>query len=246
MKLFLIRHAQSTNNVLAEHVKMEDYMTERVPEPPLTTIGEDQAQLVADHLASADYAEALQEQAEASQVGYGFTRLYCSPMLRTLQTAQPISKALGLQPEVWIDIHEHGGIFHGDPEKGPVEQHFGLTRQEMMTLFPGYQLPAEITEKGWWPGGYEEMEGCYQRARRVADQLRTWAPTMPTERVALVAHGTFIDALIKALLGQDFAVQLYYSHYNTAITRLDFTPRGFMLLRYLNRTEHLPPNLITR
>ncbi len=246
MKLFLIRHAQSANNFLAETVAMGEYMERRSPEPPLTEIGERQAQLVADHLVGIDYPEAGQEQADGKQQGYGFTKLYCSPMLRTLQTAQPISKALGVQPEVWIDIHEHGGIFHGDPEKGPVAQHFGLTRQEMMSLFPGYQLPAEITEKGWWPGGYEEMEGCYQRAQRVADQIRTWAPIMPTERVALVAHGTFIDALIKALLGQDFAVQLYYSHYNTAITRLDFTPRGFMLLRYLNRTEHLPPNLITR
>lgn len=246
MKLFLIRHAQSANNLLAEEVALGEYMERRSPEPPLTEIGQQQAQLVADHLASADYAEATQEQTDSAQPGYGFTRLYCSPMLRTLQTTLPISKALGLQPEVWIDIHEHGGIFHGDPEKGPVAQHFGLTRQEMITLFPGYQLPTAITEQGWWPGGYEEMEGCYQRAQRVAAQLRDWAPTMPTERIALVAHGTFIDALIKAILGQDFASQLYYSHYNTAITRLDFTPRGFLLLRYLNRTEHLPPTLITR
>jgi 2,3-bisphosphoglycerate-dependent phosphoglycerate mutase len=246
MKLFLIRHAQSTNNYLAEQIKLEDYMAQRSPEPPLTDIGQQQAQLVAAHLAGTRYPEVEQEQTNSTQQGYGFTRLYCSPMLRTLQTTLPISKALGLQPQVWIDIHEHGGIFHGDPEKGPVAQHFGLTRQEMLTLFPGYQLPAEITEKGWWPGGYEEMEGCYQRAQRVAEQVRNWAPTLPTERIALVAHGTFIDALIKAILGQDFAGQLYYSHYNTAITRLDFTPRGFLLLRYLNRTEHLTPNLITR
>jgi 2,3-bisphosphoglycerate-dependent phosphoglycerate mutase len=69
---------------------------------------------------------------------------------------------------------------------------------------------------------------------------------MPDERIALVAHGTFLDSLIKAILKQDFAVQHYYSHYNTAITRIDFTPRGFVLLRYLNRTEHLTPDLITR
>lgn len=245
MKLFLIRHAQSLNNFLAEQVKLDEYMTQRSPEPPLTEIGFRQAELVAAHLAGNRYPEVEQEKSNATP-GYGFTRLYCSPMLRTLQTAQPISKAFGLTPQVWIDIHEHGGIFDGDPQKGPVGQHFGLTRQEMIELFPGYELPAEVTENGWWPGGYEEMEGCYQRAQRVAEQLRAWAPTMAEERIALVAHGTFMDALIKAILGQDFASQLYYSHYNTAITRLDFTPRGFILLRYLNRTEHLPPDLITR
>lgn len=246
MKLFLIRHAQSTNNYLAEHVKMEEYMEQRSPEPPLTEIGQRQAQLVAAHLAASAYPEAEQEKSNSGQQGYGFTHLYCSPMLRTLQTTLPITKALGIRPQIWVDIHEHGGTFHGDPQKGPVAEHFGLTRQEILELFPDYDLPAEITEKGWWPGGYEEMEGCYQRAQRVADKLRDWASTQPDERIALVAHGTFLDALLKAILSQDFASQLYYSHYNTAITRVDFTPRGFILLRYLNRTEHLTPDLITR
>lgn len=245
MKLFLIRHAQSTNNDLAERIKLEEYMDQRLPEPPLTEVGHRQAELVAEHLASRVYPESEQE-AQNGQCGYGFSQLYCSPMLRTLQTTLPISQALGLPPQVWLDIHEHGGIFHGDPQKGPVAEHFGLTRQEMLELFPDYQLPEAITEKGWWLGGYEEMEGCYQRAQRVAEKVRDWASTLPEERIALVAHGTFLDALIKVLLGQDFANQLYYSHYNTAITRLDFTPRGFILLRYLNRTEHLTPDLITR
>ncbi|MBX3011540.1 MAG: histidine phosphatase family protein [Caldilineaceae bacterium] len=245
MKLFLIRHAQSTNNELAERVKLEEYMDQRSPEPPLTEAGHRQAQLVAEHLASTTYPESAQEAGNGQQ-GYGFSRLYCSPMLRTLQTTRPISQALGVQPQVWIDIHEHGGIFHGDPQKGPVTQCYGLTRQEIVDLYPDYQLPEGIAEKGWWPGGYEEMEGCYERAQRVAVQLREWGATLPDDRIALVAHGTFIDALLKAILGQDFAGQLYYSHYNTAITRLDFTPRGFILLRYLNRTEHLTPDLITR
>jgi 2,3-bisphosphoglycerate-dependent phosphoglycerate mutase len=246
MKLFLIRHAQSTNNFLAEQHKLDEYMEQRSPEPPLTETGHRQAQLVAAHLAADLYPEAIQEKSKGGQQGYGFTRLYCSPMLRTLQTTLPITKALGLRPQIWIDIHEHGGIFHGDPQKGPVADHFGLTRQEILDLFPNYEMPAEITEKGWWPGGYEEMEGCYQRAQRVADRLKDWAVSLPDERIALVAHGTFLDALLKTIFGQDFATQLYYSHYNTAITRVDFTPRGFILLRYLNRTEHLTPDLITR
>lgn len=246
MKLFLIRHAQSTNNYLAEHIKLGEYLDQRSPEPPLTEMGHRQAQLVAEHLAAGTHPEAEQEKSNGGQQGYGFTRLYCSPMLRTLQTTLPISKVLGIRPQIWVDIHEHGGIFHGDPQKGPVAEHFGLTRQEMLELFPDCELPDEVTEKGWWPGGYEEMEGCYQRAQRVADKVRDWASTQPDDRIALVAHGTFLDALLKAILGQDFASQLYYSHYNTAITRVDFTPRGFILLRYLNRTEHLTPDLITR
>ncbi len=246
MKLFLIRHAQSANNYLAEQAKLEEYMDQRSAEPPITEIGQRQAQLVADHLANEIHPELGQERGNSGQRGYGFTRLYCSPMLRTMQTALPISKAVGLKPQLWMDIHEHGGIFQGDPQKGTVVDHFGMTRQAMLEQFPDYELCDEVTDKGWWPGGYEEMDGCYQRAQRVAERLREWGNTLPDERIALVAHGTFMDALLKAILGQDFASQFYYSHYNTAITRLDYTPRGFILLRYINRTEHLPADLITR
>ncbi|MEZ4623031.1 MAG: histidine phosphatase family protein [Caldilineaceae bacterium] len=80
----------------------------------------------------------------------------------------------------------------------------------------------------------------------MAARLRDWAPDLVDDRIAMVSHGTFLDALIKALLGHDFAAQMYYTHYNTAITRLDFTPKGFLLMRYLNRTEHLTPDLISR
>lgn len=247
MKLFLIRHAQSANNVLAEDAAMNDYLAQRHPEPPITEIGERQAALVAQHLQNEQYPELHQDRAGAQPTqGYGITRLFCSPMLRTLQTAQPISQAIGVQPEIWVDIHEHGGIFRGNPRLGDCEGLPGLTRQEIAAQFPGYRLVDGITDNGWWVGDYEEMEGCYARAAKVAATLRTWAPTMEGEHIGLVSHGTFLDALLKALLGQDFASQLYYTHYNTAISRIDFTPKGFLLLRYLNRTEHLPPDLITR
>ncbi|MEZ4623030.1 MAG: histidine phosphatase family protein [Caldilineaceae bacterium] len=128
MKLFLIRHAQSANNLLAEQAQMDDYLARRSPEPTITELGFRQAQLTADHLAS--FATAVPGEGRGGDShGYAFTKLFVSPMLRTLQTALPISKALNLQPEVWIDIHEHGGIFHGNPQKGNVVNYPGLTRQ---------------------------------------------------------------------------------------------------------------------
>ncbi len=225
---------------------MDDYLAQRSPEPTITEIGFRQAQLTADHLADLGWPEETAGRNSGDSHGYGFTKLFVSPMWRTLQTALPISRALDLQPEVWIDIHEHGGLFQGNPRKEAVVSFPGLSRKEIAEQFVGYKMPDAITEQGWWSGGYEEMEGCYARATRVAETLRDWAPDMANERVALVSHGTFLDALVKALLGQDFAAQLYYTHYNTAISRIDFTPKGFLLLRYLNRTEHLTPDLITR
>jgi 2,3-bisphosphoglycerate-dependent phosphoglycerate mutase len=243
MKLFIIRHAQSVNNVLAEAVPYNDYMSQRVPEPPITQLGFQQAELVARHIANED--QACEDQQVAGN-GYGFTRLLVSPMLRTLQTAWPLSQALGLAPEVWVTIHEQGGMFAGNPHQGAVTNFSGLTRSEMLANFPGVQLPSEVTEQGWWFGGYEEMAACVARAVQAAQTLRQWAPTMPDARIALVSHGTFADALIKSLCQLPNEHPIYFSHYNTAITRLDFLAEGYIALRYTNRTQHLKQGLLTR
>ncbi len=248
MQLLIIRHAQSSNNYIAEDIDYDTYMAQRVPEPPLTEIGQQQAQLVADHLAGVTHPEVAHEKAPSpNALGYGITKLYCSPMWRTLQTALPISKAIGIPAEVWVDIHEHGGVFHGNPRQGDAIENFsGFNRQEMLDKFPGYLLPEEITAQGWWFGGYEEIAGCCERALRVAETLHTWAETMENERIAIVSHGTFADTLIKALFKQDFESPLGYYHYNTALTRIDWTHRGYLVMRYLNRTQHLPVELITK
>ena len=243
MKLFIIRHAQSSNNKLGETVQFDDYMAQRDPEPPLTDLGHQQAALVAEHLAGDLHPERKQE----GQGGYAFTKLFCSPMLRTLQTAWPISRALGVQPEIWIDIHEQGGIFRGNPHNG---DHIvglpGVTRRQLTDQFPGYVAPTALTDNGWWFADYEDDTHCRARATRVAETLRHWAQEMPDERVALVSHGTFAADLIRALLGLPADHRASYSHYNTAITRIDFLPDGYLVLRYLNRIQHLPPHLISR
>jgi broad specificity phosphatase PhoE len=244
MKLFLIRHAQSANNLLGETLGFDDYMAQRDPEPPLTELGHRQAQLVAEHLVNNQHPERKQESAIT---GYALTKLYCSPMLRTLQTVQPISQQTGLTPEVWMDIFEQGGIFRGNPRSGKeIVGLPGLSRLQMSEQFPGCLLPDTITDQGWWAAGYEELAGCQARAASVAQTLRHWAEEMPDERIALVTHGTFLDTLVRALLELPPDHRAYYSHYNTAITRIDFLPDGYLILRYLNRIQHLPSELITR
>lgn len=251
MKLFLIRHGESVNNRLDDAgLSHEEYMQRRVADPPLTELGERQAVAVAQHLAEARIPEHYRQYLEPDGVGYGITRLYCSPMLRAMQTAQPIADVLGLAPQVWVDIHEQGGMFEGDPrDAGGAGLHRGMTSSEIIDLFPGYQLPDTVTEEGWWPGGYEEMDGCNARALKVAYALQGWASEFiaqkASEHIGLVAHGTFMDALIKALIGQLPNEKIYYSHYNTAITRIDFLPNDFTIVRYTNRSKHLAPELLT-
>ena len=82
--------------------------------------------------------------------GYGIERLFCSAMHRSLQTAKPVSAALGLDPEVWVDIHESGGIFLNHYDERGIVGYPGMTREEIAEEFPNYLLPEEITDHGWW------------------------------------------------------------------------------------------------
>lgn len=244
MELYLIRHAQSYNNALTD-------ITQRVQDPALTALGQRQAQLMAAHLAEGMHVEQKVGQSEEDTKtehldGYDIDRLYCSAMRRSLQTARPIGEALGLTPEVWLDIHEHGGIFLDHGENGGVKGYPGLTRSEILAEFPNSILPAGITEAGWWTGGFEDWPGCHARAIRVAHQLHQMAKKAdPHETLAMVSHGGFLDALIKALCHMLPNQTVFFHHYNTAITHIDFRANGSLHIRYLNRVPHLEAELVS-
>ena len=63
--------------------------------------------------------------------------------------------------------------------------------------------------------------------------------------IAIVSHGNFIVALINALTDKLPSEGLYYWHYNTGMTRIDFAANGWMIVRYVNRCDHLPPQWVT-
>jgi 2,3-bisphosphoglycerate-dependent phosphoglycerate mutase len=247
MELYIIRHGQSVNNALPDDQP-------RVQDAPLTEIGTQQADLLAQYMTdgrnrdpwvSLDTGYSYHE----DQPTWGITHLLVSPMHRAMQTMRPLANALGLKPEIWIDIHEHGGIYQ--TVEGVVTGFPGRTRPQITEEFAGYVIPDGVTDAGWWTRA-DNPEPWYVAAGRaisVATELRKRAQHARehgiTERVALVTHGTFMDALVKALLNQLPTQQHFFLHYNTAITRFDFMDGDRVLMRYLNRTEHLPRHLIT-
>jgi 2,3-bisphosphoglycerate-dependent phosphoglycerate mutase len=235
MQLYIIRHAQSTNNALAD----QRY---RVSDPLLTETGLRQAELLADHLArgSGRFTPGTNP---AGGTGYGITRIYCSPMRRTLQTARPVYQALGLAPEIWVEIHEYGGIWLEHNDDRGIRGYPGLTRSEIEAELPGCVLPEGVTEHGWWRGAQEEPEPFLARAAWVTDTLHSWAGR--DERIAIITHGAFIDGLLNTLLKVARVQPVYYHHDNTGITFIDFRREGRLSIRFLNRLDHLPPEMIT-
>lgn len=241
MRLYLVRHAQSVNNALAQVGKYKD----RVEDPPLTEIGEKQAVEVGKWIAN--NVDAPLGTAHPFEV----THIYCSAMTRAMQTAQAISDYVGIEPEVWLDAHEIGGIFLEEDDGTPYGLG-GITRTEAERKFPTITLPNTLTNNGWWDinKGRETQTEAMFRAIKVLDLLK---PRMHShERIVVVSHGGFMDMLIKGILNQlpTDPSHLFYLHYNTAITRFDFYPDSFrgedqMRLHYLNRVDHLPDNMRT-
>lgn len=232
MELYLIRHGQSTNNALGTEIG-------RTHDPLLTDTGQRQAEALAAHLSDQGHPEADHEQ----RSGYNLDHVYCSAMQRALQTAQPVARTLGLKPQVWVEIHEHGGLYLDGDDGQPIG-HPGLTRSEILANFPDYVLPETLTDEGWWAGSLETMGAAIGRAISVTEILMERSKKS-NERIALISHGLFINLLIKSLFNQLPTSGVYYHHYNTGITRIDIRPDGFVIMRYLNRITHLTPDLVT-
>lgn len=239
MELFIIRHAQSSNNALPDQAY-------RVVDPPLTELGLRQAELVAEHLANGiDHeTKAIEGQPVDTPLnGMRISRLYCSAMLRALQTAQIIGAALKLEPHVWVDIHEEGGMWldHGQDEG--IRGYPGMTRAEISQRFPECVLPEEIAEQGWWRFAREEWTPFLDRAARVASDLRRQATS--DERIAIVTHGGFGAYLLRALVAAPMDAQVFFHHDNTGVTRVRFRSDGRVSIRYQNRVDHLPADMVT-
>ncbi|GAB4512004.1 MAG: histidine phosphatase family protein [Anaerolineae bacterium] len=247
MELYIIRHGQSVNNAIMEDQKL------RVQDPELTEVGHQQADYTAKFLSTATNLEQIVRHPADSPKReaphrHDITHLYCSAMHRAMQTARPIGEALNLNPSIWLEIHEHGGIYLDDDNGVPVG-YGGMTRTEIQTAFPNYILPEAITDSGWYKpeSGFEDLSLCQARAVRVKQALmeRAALEESQNDSVAIVSHGTFIDALLKAFLNNLPGEQYFYWHYNTGISRLDILPNRQVIIRYINRVTHLPAELVT-
>jgi len=228
MRLYLIRHAESENNVLTQET-----VHRRKVDPALTPLGYQQRDLLARHIGA---------ETDAAGEGYGITHLYTSAMHRSLLTTKPVSDALGIAPKVWPDLHEKGGMYL--ERDGCTRGYTGMTRAEILASFPGYQLPAEVNECGWYDPklGLEPEAHSLQRAIRVAWTLRSRTAT--DDVIALVSHAGFLNILLAAIfehLPSHQYSKIYY-HDNTAITRINFHQR-WTTLHYLNRVDHLPADM---
>ena len=244
MKLYLIRHAESANNVIYSSTGGH---AGRVPDPDITARGKEQTSHLAEHLAD-DNAEKLNIPVSGPD-GFHFTHLYCSLMTRTIMTATPIAKARGLTLTALDNTFENGGIFQIN-EAGEREGLPGPGRDYFKDRFPHLQLPDSVDNSGWYNRPYETNTMFMERMKQVVPQTIA-RHKGSSDSVALVAHGDFIDQFINELMGVKQQPLNYETDWestwafnNTSISRIDFNGKSPTVI-YLNRLEHLPGDLIT-
>ncbi len=247
MQLYIIRHAQSVNNALWAETGGPDG---RLPDPPLTDLGHQQAQRLAQHLAAANTDLAFDYQGSQYRTDYDLTHLYSSLMLRAVQTGHYLAEALNMPLHAWEIVHEWGGIYEHDPVTGEPRGLPGPNRHFFSERFNRLVLPPTLGDQGWWNRPYTPPEESNGRAAAFVQELIAQHGGT-TDRVAIVTHGGFYQALMRhivgvptphQLLGQ--ATDVWFRVNNTAVTRIDFAETS-VSLAYLNRIDHLPDELIT-
>lgn len=221
MELYLIRHGQSTNN---------RGNLPRNPDPPLTHLGEVQAGYAGESLK-----------------GKGITTLYCSPMLRALQTAKIIGDILSLPPHIFTGLHEWDGVWEDRGEEGIIQLP-GMNRVQMRELCPNVVLPDDVTDEGWWFHEWEDgrppQKLRYENARLFLAHLKD-NHLDTDDRVLAVWHGGSGSVHISTFLNVPDGVGYEpFSQNNAGISQMTIT-HEHIRLRYLNRIDHLPPDVVT-
>jgi 2,3-bisphosphoglycerate-dependent phosphoglycerate mutase len=240
MQLYFIRHGQSSNNALYESTGSN---LGRCEDPLLTPLGVQQASVLAEFLADKHTQKPVTTRNLHNQDGYHFSHIYTSPMVRAVATASILAEALKKPLTCWIDLHEAGGIFLEDHERGVLNGLPGKDKGYFSKHFANLILPEDFNERGWWSRPFEPYTERPARARRVLEKLQM-VHGGKDDSVVFVSHGGFYNHILDALLGLPADDIIYFRLFNTGITRIDFEPDR-TVLAYQNRINHLPVKLVT-
>ena len=191
MKLYFMRHGESTANLLGE-------FSNSGFKHPLTKVGVEQARTVARSLA-----------------GLAVERIYSSPVMRAVQTAQILSEGLQAPLQITEALREWSvGIYEGTTDPVGWELH----RQVQDLWFNHQQFDSRM------PGG-ESFRDIQNRFRPFIEGLVSEGRDLHRS-IILVSHGGLYTAMLPAVLknvGLAFARRhgIPYTGYAVAETRPD-------------------------
>jgi probable phosphoglycerate mutase len=199
--ILVIRHGESAP---AREDRPAD-LTDGHSDPDLDPVGEEQAERLADRLAD--------EPLDA---------IYVTTLRRTVQTAAPLARRLGITPVVEPDLRE---VYLGEWEGAAFRKH----TSEM------HPLAVKMATEQRWDAipGAETTEAFQARVKAGIDRI---AAAHPNQRVAVVVHGGVIGMIMALATGaQNFA---FVGADNASISQIVALGDRWMVRRF-NDTAHL-------
>ena len=172
------------------------------------------------------------EMARAFSAAYRVTpwqAIYCSPLRRTVATAQPLCEALGAKPELRDDLKE---ISYGKWE--------GLSVEEVSRDFHDDYL-RWVADSAWYaPTNGEPAVAIARRGLQVIEEIKQ---RYPTGNVLVVSHKATIRIILCSLLGIDVGRFRYRLACPVgSVSIVEFTEHGPLLRALADRT-HLDERL---
>jgi len=181
--IFLVRHGQTRANA-------EQYVGGSTDDP-LTERGHEQASQVAEHLKT---------------VAASATAIYTSPLRRAQETAEHISSATGLSPQVVEPLMEWDA---GNWEKLSYRD---IPKQE------GFKFE-HLLDPAWAPPGGETL-GSVQT--RVVATMQELASRHVGQCIIVVSHGTALGLLLAQLFHDNTGAWTQYKLENCSVSELKF------------------------
>jgi probable phosphoglycerate mutase len=195
MEIVMVRHALP--------VRIDATDDDSPADPGLSERGYQQAERVAAALAHDDV-----------------DALYCSPMLRAIETAAPLAKALGLEPVTEPGIREFDSHH---TSYVPVEELRASNDARWQLLVSG-----DLYGTGVDP---DEFRG------RVVEAVERIAAAHPGGRAVLVSHSGAINAAAGHVLGQERPI--WFAPAYCSLTRIAIARTGRTGVVSLNETGHV-------
>jgi broad specificity phosphatase PhoE len=200
-EVFLIRHAHQILDLAGAIGGFAD--------PPLSRLGEQQAQLLGGALSTTR-----------------IDAVYTSPVQRALETAEAVARHHRIEPVAIADLREIA-MFRDAPQHLSSLEFMGS--EALATLRHRF-----ISERSWDVYPYSESSAEFRR--RVINAIETIISDHAGGRVAVVCHGGVINAYVSHVIGSKYDVLFRPAHTSISIVA---SADGIHTLYTLNDVHHL-------
>jgi len=158
--------------------------------------------------------------------------VYCSPFLRTVETAQIVADVLDVAVVPAAEIREY--VIH----ETQMDDFSGSTEDDLRRRFSRVADSAELAYP-WWTTDIETDEDIEARVRPLIDRV----VDLP-EDALLVGHGVSVAGVHRSILRRHAPDRLDHGRFgwNCVLSSLRFEP--FQIVRLLE-TDHLPDEMVT-